>query len=157
MSVTVRLTKNGREKLSYPAELVADDGTHLVVRAPWAGTQTRDMGFVRFEAGDVFTEHYWRDRWFAIKEVRTAAGLLKGWYCDVCRPVTVEDGVIEADDLDLDLWLSGDRQSVLRLDQDEFDASGLAERDPYAAVQARRALDELAHRAETMFDGLLEY
>lgn len=82
----VVLVKAGRTKISYPAELLADDGTRVTVRAPWAGDGVRDFGFVRFEPGDVFTEHYWRDRWYAVKEVRTATGTLKGHYCDVTRP-----------------------------------------------------------------------
>ena len=53
------LVKAGRTKIRYPAELLHDDGTRIAVRAPWAGSGVRDFGFVRFEAGDVFTEYYW--------------------------------------------------------------------------------------------------
>ncbi|CAM5506258.1 hypothetical protein SHIRM173S_11633 [Streptomyces hirsutus] len=88
----VVLVKAGRTKISYPAELLADDGTRVTVRAPWAGDGVRDFGFVRFEPGDVFTEHYWRDRWYAVKEVRTATGTLKGHYCDVTRPAELSAG-----------------------------------------------------------------
>jgi hypothetical protein len=141
--VTVRLLKAPRPDVTYPAVVLADDGTHLVVRAPWAGAASRDFGFVRFERGDVFTEHYWRDRWYSIKEVRGADGTLKGWYCDVTRPARVDAGDLLVTDLDLDLWCSADGRTILRLDEDEFAASGLAERDAEAAARARRALDEL--------------
>ncbi|MET9109980.1 DUF402 domain-containing protein [Streptomyces zhihengii] len=154
--VVVRLVKAGTTKIRYPAGLIHDDGTRLVVRAPWAAPGVRDFGFVRFEPGDVFTEHYWRDRWYAVKEVRTGAGALKGWYCDITRPAvrTGDDVVVE--DLDLDLWVSADGGEVLRLDEDEFAASGLAERDPDAAAAAVRALDglELLARGEGL-TGLL--
>ncbi|MFE7460194.1 DUF402 domain-containing protein [Streptomyces sp. NPDC057554] len=146
-SVAVTLTKAGRVKIRYPAELVRDDGTRVSVRAPWAAPGVRDFGFVRFEPGDVLTEHYWRDRWFAVKEVRTGDGVLKGWYCDITRPAVLADGVLAVEDLDLDLWVSADGTSVLRLDEDEFDASGLAGRDPAAAGEAVRALDELERLA----------
>ncbi|SDJ94439.1 DUF402 domain-containing protein [Streptomyces indicus] len=141
--VKVHLTKAGRTKIRYPALLVADDGTQVTVRAPWAGEGVRDFGFVRFEPGDVFTEHYWRNRWYSIKEVRTAEGPLKGWYCDVTRPAVLDAGELVVEDLDLDLWVSADGGTVLRLDEDEFAASGLADRDPKAAEEAVRALDEL--------------
>lgn len=147
--LTVTLTKAGRTKISYPAELVADTGTRITVRAPWAAAGVRDFGFVRFEPGDVFTEHFWRDRWYAVKEVRTGEGVLKGWYCDVTRPAVVQDGTIVIDDLDLDLWVSGDGSSVLRLDEDEFAGSGLAATDPEAAAEALRALDLLDAQART--------
>ncbi|MER6101504.1 DUF402 domain-containing protein [Streptomyces sp. NPDC001832] len=151
-TLVVTLVKAGRTKICYPADVVRDDGTRVTVRAPWAAPGVRDFGFVRFEPGDVFTEHYWRDLWFAVKEVRTGAGELKGWYCDITRPAVLRDAELLVEDLDLDLWVSADGSSVLRLDEDEFEESGLAERDPAAAEAARRALDELEHLART--DGL---
>jgi hypothetical protein len=141
--VSVRLVKAAREKVRYPAEVLSDDGVRVTVRADWAAPGVRDFGFVRFEPGDVFTETYWRDRWYAVKEVRGADGVVKGWYCDVTRPAVVGGAAVTVEDLDLDLWLSGDGRDVLRLDEDEFAASGLAERDPAAAGQAVRALDAL--------------
>lgn len=141
--VTVTLVKRGRPGIDYPATAVADDGTHAVLTAPWAGPPVRDFGFVRFETGDVFTEHYWRDRWFSVKEVRAGDGALKGWYCDMARPAHVgKDGVTSVD-LELDLWVAADRASVLRLDEEEFLASGLPEDDPVAARAARDAQQEL--------------
>ncbi|OQD54420.1 DUF402 domain-containing protein [Streptomyces phaeoluteigriseus] len=141
--VDVVLVKGGRTKIRYPAELLADDGTRIAVRAPWAGEGVRDFGFVRFEPGDVFTEYYWRDRWYSVKEVRGASGALKGWYCDITRPATLTGTELVVEDLDLDLWRSADGGDVRRLDEDEFAESGLAERDPGAAAAAVTALDEL--------------
>ncbi|MGW0776170.1 DUF402 domain-containing protein [Streptomyces sp. NPDC002835] len=150
-SIDVRLVKAGATKIRYPAELLGDDGDRLAVRAPWAGSGVRDFGFVRFEPGDVFTEYYWRDRWYSVKEVRAGDGTLKGWYCDITRPaVLAEDGgELSVEDLDLDLWVSADGTEILRLDEDEFEESGLAVRDPAAAAAAVRALDELEQRART--------
>jgi hypothetical protein len=154
--VDVVLVKAGRTKVRYPARLLGDDGSRIAVRAAWAGEGVRDFGFVRFEEGDVFTEYYWRDRWYAVKEVRDAAGVLKGWYCDVTRPATLTGGRLTVEDLDLDLWRSADGRDVRRLDEDEFADSGLAERDPAAAAAAVAALDELERLArEGGFDALL--
>ncbi|MET9700037.1 DUF402 domain-containing protein [Streptomyces sp. NPDC006529] len=145
--LTVTLLKGGATKIRYPAELLSDDGVRVCVRAPWAAPGVRDFGFVRFEPGDVFTEYFWRDRWYAVKEVRSGAGVLKGWYCDITRPAAVRDGEVVVEDLDLDLWVSADGSRVLRLDEDEFAAGGLAERDPRAAARAVEALDALEHQA----------
>jgi Protein of unknown function (DUF402) len=144
----VRLVKAGREKVRYDATVRSDDGVRVTVTAPWSLPHVRDFGFVRFEPGDVFTEHYWRDRWYAVKEVHDAGGARKGWYCDITRPVVVGAGTLVSEDLDLDLWVSADGREVLRLDEDEFAASGLEVRDPAAAGRALRALDELAALAE---------
>ncbi|RSS87268.1 GNAT family N-acetyltransferase [Streptomyces sp. WAC05292] len=147
--VAVALSKAGRTKIRYPARVLSDDGDRITVRARWAAGGVRDFGFVRFEPGDVFTEHYWRSRWYAVKEVRTGGGALKGWYCDITRPAAVAGGEIRVEDLDLDLWVSADASAVLRLDEDEFAASGLAVRDPEAAAEAVRALDALDRQART--------
>ncbi|MFD5055065.1 DUF402 domain-containing protein [Streptomyces tendae] len=155
--VSVALVKAGRTKIRYAATLLHDDGTRLAVRAPWAGDGVRDFGFVRFEAGDVFTEYYWRDRWYSVKEVRTAAGVLKGWYCDITRPAVRTGTELVVEDLDLDLWRSADGTDVRRLDEDEFAESGLADRDPGAAAAAVAALEELERLAlRGGFTGLLE-
>ncbi|MFE4722912.1 DUF402 domain-containing protein, partial [Streptomyces sp. NPDC056728] len=74
---------------------------------------------------------------------------LKGWYCDVTRPAVREGGELVVEDLDLDLWVSADGSDVLRLDEDEFTESGLAERDPHAAAAALCALDDLELLART--------
>ncbi|MGW3251732.1 DUF402 domain-containing protein [Streptomyces fungicidicus] len=154
--VEVVLVKAGRMKIRYPAELLADDGVRATVRAPWAGEGIRDFGFVRFEPGDMFTEHYWRDRWYSVKEVRAADGTLKGHYCDITRPAELSAGRLVVEDLDLDLWVSADGADIRRLDEDEFAASGLLTRDPEAAAAAVAALDELDARArEGGFGALL--
>jgi len=139
----------------YDAVVTFDDGIHIVVRGTWSEPAARDLGFVRFEPEDVFTEHYWRDRWYSIKEVRGPGGSLKGWYCDVVRPIQVWEGQIESEDLDLDLWVSADGRTILRLDEDDFAAGGLSETDPGAAAQAARALDELESLARDGFDRVL--
>ncbi|MFF8595463.1 DUF402 domain-containing protein [Streptomyces sp. NPDC015220] len=143
----VVLVKGGRTKIRYQGVLLADDGTRVAVRAAWAGAGVRDFGFVRFEPGDVFTEYYWRDRWYAVKEVRDAGGRLKGWYCDITRPAVRTGAELVVEDLDLDLWVSADGADVRRLDEDEFAASGLAETDPRAAAAALAALDALERLA----------
>jgi hypothetical protein len=149
--VTVILVKQRDANVEYPAEVLVDDGNHVVVRGLWSLEEARDLGFVRFEPGDVFTEHYWRDRWYSVKEVRAAGGALKGWYCDVARPVRTRHGLLISEDLDLDLWASADGRTILRLDEDEFAASGLPQRDPAGAAQARQALDDLERLARDRF------
>jgi Protein of unknown function (DUF402) len=153
-STAVRLVGRVHGDIEYRVVVIHDDGSHLVVRGPWAEAEPRDLGFAVFGPGDEFTEHYWRDRWYSVKEVRAADGALKGWYCDVARPVRLDDdGAIVSKDLILDLWVSADRATILRLDEDELEASGLPLADPEAAARARATLDELEQLASTA-DGL---
>ncbi|GDY72934.1 hypothetical protein SAV31267_024190 [Streptomyces avermitilis] len=91
-----------------------------------------------------------------MKEVRDGRGTLKGWYCDITRPATLVGTELVVEDLDLDLWRSADGTAVLRLDEDEFAASGLAVSDPRAAAAAENALDTLERLArEGDFEALL--
>lgn len=153
--VTVRLLKQRRPAVGYEGLLIADDGTHLVIDAPWCYDQAIDLGVVCFQVGDVFTEHYWRDRWYSVKEVRDADRVRKGWYCDISRPAVLADDVLTSADLDLDLWVSADRREIVRLDEDEFLASDLRSEDPTtftAALAAVQTLEELAIAAAYPFD-----
>ena len=93
--------------------------------------------------------------WYSVKEVRDPAGTLKGWYCDATRPVVRKAASVYSDDLELDLWVSGDRARVVRLDEDEFLASGIPERDPFAAAHARAAVETLAGLAADGFASVL--
>lgn len=153
--IEVRLLKRAAATVRYRATAVSDDGTHLIVRGPWAEAEPRDLGFVRFEPGDVFTEHYWRDRWYSIKEVCGPTGVRKGWYCDVARPVRIANNLVLSEDLDLDLWASADGTTILRLDEDEFAAGGLAHSDPTSAAKAVEALAELERLASHRFEDVL--
>jgi hypothetical protein len=154
--IEVRLVKRVHADVTYDAMVISDDGNHGVVRGPWAEDEPRDLGFVRFEPGDLFTEHYWRDRWYSVKEVRGPAGTRKGWYCDVARPVRIEDDVVVSEDLELDLWVSADGRTILRLDEDEFAARGLADADPASAAHAMEALAELERLASRRFQSLAD-
>ncbi|MYS18911.1 Protein of unknown function [Streptomyces sp. DvalAA-14] len=74
----------------------------------------------------------------------------------VTRAAVVAADGLTVEDLDLDLWRSADGGEVLRLDEDEFAAGGLAGRDPGAAGQALLALDALEALARgDGFGGLL--
>jgi len=150
-AVEVRQVKHERPGVEYRAEVVFCDERHLIVVATWV--QTVDIGYVVFEEGDRSIEHYWTDQWYAIWEVHGRFGL-KGWYCNVARPIHVDGLAVTSIDLELDLWVSADSRTIVRLDEDEFEASGLADRDPDAAHHARAALDHLERVAHQGIDKL---
>jgi predicted RNA-binding protein associated with RNAse of E/G family len=144
--VRVRLiTHNGM--LEYGAVVRSDDGDHIVVQAEFAETAPHDLGFVVLELGDIWTEHYWRERWYSVKAISSAAGVFKGWYCDVARPVEIDGDVLVSVDLELDLWVPPDRAVITRLDEDEFHAFGVPAQYPVAATAAMHAIEELERLA----------
>jgi protein associated with RNAse G/E len=156
--VTVQLLKPAKgTTITYRGELVHADTGHQLIHARWERPRL-DLGYVVFEPGDHFYEHYYTERWYNICEVRGTAGALKGWYCNVTRPAIVAGDTITSEDLELDLFVSPDRRDILRLDLDEFAARGFDAADPPAYQAALAALDELermARAGEAPFDSAL--
>jgi predicted RNA-binding protein associated with RNAse of E/G family len=153
---TVRVTqvKHERRGAEYPARVVHTDGTHVTVAAVW--TERVEREHFSFEPGDRSIEHYWTDRWYSIWQVHAADGRLKGWYCNVARPARVDRTTLVSEDLELDLWVPQPPGAPIRLDEDEFTASGLPERDHAAAANAMRALDELEALSHGQLQAILE-
>ncbi|MCS6939079.1 MAG: DUF402 domain-containing protein [Roseiflexaceae bacterium] len=145
--VTVRLLKPEKNHtVAYQAEVIQMTPEYALVRAVWDRPRL-DLGYVTFETGDVFFEHFYASRWYNVFELRSAEGALKGWYCNVTRPATISAEAIISEDLDLDLFVSAQRDQLLRLDVEEFEARGLAQRDPQVYAVAHAALEELERLA----------
>ena len=145
--ITVHLLKPGKgATITYHGEQLAEEPGHLLIHAHWE-RDALDLGYVVFEPGDHFYEHYYTERWYNIFEIRSQAGALKGWYCNVTRPAEVAGDVITSEDLELDLFVPPDRRAIQRLDLDEFEARGLDTLDPSAHTAALAALDELERMA----------
>ena len=139
-SVTItKVGHQGQALISYPGELVYQDQDQLVARCLWTEDITLDLGGFLLEPGDIFVEHYFYDTWFNIFAVYDRLGRLKGWYCNITRPVEIVDREIRWRDLALDLLvLPGDHGKIL--DEDEFEALSLPEP---IRQQARQALDTI--------------
>ncbi len=101
---------------------------------------TLTLGYTTFDTGDHFSEWFFTDRWYNIFAVSSPHGRLKGWYCNVAEPATIDEAAIFSRDLLLDLWVDTQFNMTV-LDEDEFAA------DQSLSVEvrehARRALDQL--------------
>lgn len=153
--ITVHLLKPSKHTVvTYGGELLQRSATHMLIRAIWSGDESKDLGVVSFDPGDVFYEHYYTDQWYNIFEVHSSSGALKGWYCNVTRPAVFSDDVIDSEDLELDLFVPPDRQNLVVLDEDEYAARAFETTDPAthtAALVALNELRELALRGEGPF------
>jgi len=146
--ITVKLLKPGKgTTITYTGELLRHEPGYMLIHARWDRPQL-DLGYVIFEPGDHFYEHYYTERWYNIFELRGASGALKGWYCNVSRPAHFNNDVIVSEDLELDLFVAPDRVKILRLDLEEFAAHGFDRSDPAAHAAALAALDELEQMAQ---------
>lgn len=157
--MTVKLLKPEKnDSVIYQAEVIQMTPEYALVRARWDRPRL-DLGYVTFEPGDVFLEHFYASRWYNVFELRSATGALKGWYCNVTRPAIIGAEAIISEDLDLDLFVPAQRTQLLRLDVEEFEARGLAQRDPQTYAAAHAALEELERLAcagAPPFDGIAQ-
>jgi predicted RNA-binding protein associated with RNAse of E/G family len=150
--MTVRkLDHKGREVFSYPGYVVERTGDAIVLRTTW----DRDpmvLPFVVLEPGDRWTETFFSDRWYNIFEIRASDGRLKGWYCNIARPATITAEEVSAEDLALDLWVEPDGSQQV-LDEDEFEALGLASHERATALEALGEVMAMVRQEAPPFDG----
>ena len=155
-TITIHLLKPGKgTTITYTGELLRQEPGYMLIHARWE-RPLLDLGYITFEPGDHFYEHYYSERWYTIFELRGESGALKGWYCNVSRPAQFDTAMIVSEDLELDLFVAPDRVQLLRLDLDEFAARGFDRSDPETHAAALAALDELEHMAQAgvpPFDG----
>jgi protein associated with RNAse G/E len=144
--VIQKLMYDGSKSYRWVGREVQRDDNHLFFTAVFERDH-RDLGYVIFEKGDVFYEWYYFDRWYNVFQVYSAAGALKGWYCNVTQPAIVDGGELTFVDLALDLWVNPD-MSYLVLDEDEFEELRQSSYSVEDARAARGALTELIERAE---------
>jgi predicted RNA-binding protein associated with RNAse of E/G family len=153
--INVHLVKPRKQRtVIYEGAILVEEPEHMLVHARWE-RRAMDLGYVVFAPGDHFFEHYYSARWYNIFEVRSAEGVLKGWYCNITRPACLEGEVVTSEDLELDLFVAPDRKQLLRLDLDEFAALELHVREPEAydaAIQALHELEEMARTGAPPFD-----
>ncbi|MBC8163065.1 MAG: DUF402 domain-containing protein [Roseiflexaceae bacterium] len=152
--INVQLLKPAKgQVITFDALLLHATATSRVVRAEWQRPPL-DLGYVVFETGDTFVEHYYSDAWYTIYAIYRSAlppwvepANLKGWYCNVARPAVFGEASIISEDLEIDLFVSPDRQTLLTLDMDEFEARGFVRNDPATYQAALAALAELKRMA----------
>ncbi len=140
--LTVRkLLWGGQPGYTWSGHVVEADGAHLVLQAHFNAGR-RDLGYVVFETGDIFIESYYYHHWFNIEQVYSPDGTLKGWYCNIATPPTIDDNELSFVDLAVDVFVYPDGRHVV-LDQEEFEARAADTYPVEVAEAARSGLREL--------------
>ena len=127
--------EHGQVVISYDGERIDEDAHSICVRAIFQ-VERAQVGEVVLSRGDIFTEWFYRDRWyniFRIQDPHTYA--LKCYYCNITRPSQFNADEIRSDDLALDILVLPDQQ-ILVLDQDEFDDLQLEDSERTACLNA---------------------
>ncbi len=135
-----KLSGQSEHVVAYAGEVAEwlENGVRVIAR--WERPEL-DLGYARFETGDVFIEWFFTDRWYNIFEVRAGASLsLKGWYCNVATPAQVCADHVDCRDLLLDVWVAPSGEALV-LDDSEFAAAEWL--DDATRAAAERGLAEL--------------
>lgn len=143
--VTVyKLDARGKEVWRYPAT-VLERRDHCIQLLASFNRDAVDLGPVVFERGDRFIETFYSDRWYNVFAVYGhSKNRFKGWYCNICRPATIEDYAVRSEDLALDVWVDATGSTTV-MDEEEFNALDLS---PDERRQSRQALNTLLQLAE---------
>ncbi len=145
-----KLNLSGKETFRYTGIVLAREPNRLVLEARFNRPDLDFHGVVMAE-GDRFVETYYSDRWYNIFEMHDRTDdHLKGWYCNISRPATIEEDSVSFVDLALDLLVYPDGRQLV-VDEDEFAALPLDEAE---RSQARRALDELQREFSEKYQGI---
>lgn len=149
MITVIKQDPQGAEKIRYQGELLERLPTGIVIQAQWT-LPTKELGYTRFEPGDIFTEYYYSDRWYNIFAILAVDGKRKGWYCNVAQPATILAERIEQVDLLLDVWVDPEGEPLV-LDEDEFAAAMLSVEQRTGAQKGLQALLRLLERRSEAF------
>jgi len=147
--------EQGREIIAYPAEVLLQESSRIVVEATF-NMDSRDVGGLWIERGDRFVETFYMDRWYNVFAIFDGEGShFKGWYANIARPAVLDGNDLYADDLALDMIVFPEGLQRV-LDEDEFDALALNDKEREQALLALQELKRLAkHRQApfTLLDG----
>lgn len=142
--VTVyKLDSSGRIIWQYQGHCLFRTTEGLCLEA-FFNRDDRDYGYALLKRGDRFVEYFYPDRWYNVFAVYDRDdGLLKGWYCNICRPCRLTAREVYCEDLALDLWVSPAGQPTI-LDEEQFEALPLPEEEKVSGREALQLLLTLA-------------
>ena len=99
------------------------------------------LGFIR--RGTISYEFYWLDRWYNVFRFHEPDGELRNFYCNLNMPPTLNNGVLDYIDLEIDVLVWKDFSFEI-LDIDEFEEKAAKFNfPPDLKIKTEKSLDEL--------------
>ena len=137
----IKQNESGVETWRYDATLLLRENNTVILEAYFNRDDSMLFDVV-IKRNDRFIEAFFSDRWYNIFEIRDReSSILKGWYCDICKPAVIMEHQISYIDLALDLWVYPDgRQEVL--DEDIFNQLEISANIRQSAVNSLQDLKE---------------
>lgn len=151
----IKKNEAGQAVFRYDGQIIRRSDKGVLVSAVFGIPKVTEEE-VDFLAGDVFHEYYLYEKWFNIYEVHVGSSdVIKAWYCNLCRPVTISTEQIAYEDLALDLLVYADgRQNIL--DREEFRALRIGGHERRMALEGLAELQNIFKDIKDLnLDGLL--
>lgn len=132
----------GQETWRYAGSLVKRIPHEIVIEAKFDRDDT-PLERIVLHRGDRFIETYYDNHWYNIFEMYAGdSDHIKGWYCNIGYPATIDENSVAYRDLALDLLVYPDGRQLV-LDEDEFSTLRLTHGVRVAAYKALRELQVL--------------
>lgn len=143
---------NGNDVFNYPMTVTAKGDNWIRVEGHFNIPKTYDLGLFTIKNGDRSIEWFYPNRYYNIFRIYDGdSEIIKGYYCNITRPIIITESGITADDLELDILVSSAGQIVLR-DEDEFNALNLPDNEHQQALQAVEQIRNLVENQHSPFD-----
>ena len=147
--IIIKCNHLGQETWRYSGKILREDSLGLIVEAFFNRSDLPFHGIVLRES-DRFLELYPYGKWFNVYEVHDKdTDEVKAWYCNVTRPVKIDNGMLRYDDLALDLLVYPNGKH-LALDLDEFRSLKLKNHEQKSALQALEELKSLFNNIQSL-------
>lgn len=151
---------NGDKHYSYPALLLSQTSTGLILYGPYGRPLTHPRrNLQNVPIPNYSVEFFFFNRPYNIAAAWDEAGAFRHYYCNVATPARLEGDVVHCTDLDLDLSINRDLIYTVE-DEDEFEEHRIAwNYPPEVVAMCRDGLGELIRLFESRsypFDGTAE-
>jgi uncharacterized protein len=120
--ITVNSRKfDGTIRKSWTCDVIENDHGRIVAVGRFeTDIYHPDLGLI--ENGTLSYEYFWFDRWYNIFTFVRPDGAFRNYYCNICMPPKLTNGVLDYVDLDIDVLVDADF-SFRILDRDDFEKS----------------------------------
>lgn len=110
---------DGKIHRSWKVELIEETASLLTFVGIFEKeVKHQHLGVIR--RGTISYEFYWKNEWFNVFRFHEPEGDLRNFYCNINKPPTFENGILDYIDLDIDILVWKDF-SVQILDLEEFE------------------------------------
>lgn len=133
---------DGHEHRRWSAQLLRQEGSLIVLDA-YFPEEVIHSHLGTIARGTHSLEYYWLDRWYNVFRFAQPDGRLQSYYCNINLPPTLNQGILEYVDLDLDIMVNPDHSFQI-LDAEDFeDNAKIYGYSDDLKLNATRAVDEL--------------